>query len=214
MWSEPGFSTSSQVFVDSARPVAKALGRLVFDLRIERSARLPDGPMVVASNHYSHIDPVLGFAALGRSIRYLAVDELYGQSAFFDRLTLWLGAIPMSRVRAPLGALKAALAHLDAGGVVGLFPEGRRVWTWGEAELKRGAAWLSLRARVPLVPLAIDGSQYVMGRASMRIRPAPLRIEVGDPFDPADFAAGPDPVGALTEAWASWMHERLAHDPR
>ena len=89
--------------------------------------QIPDGPVVVASNHFSNIDPVVVSMTVQRPIRYLAVDELYGNSALFDRLTLWLGAIPMSRTRAPLGALRTALAELSAGGTVGVFPEGVRV---------------------------------------------------------------------------------------
>ncbi len=93
------------------------LGRY-FPLTCEGRERVPLGPLVVAANHFSHLDPVVVTVATGRPIRYLAVDELYGRSAFFDGLTLWLGAIPMPRSRAPIGALRCALAELAAGGAV------------------------------------------------------------------------------------------------
>ncbi len=162
---------------------------------------MPDGPVVVAANHFSHLDPVVASLAVGRPIRYLAVDELFGNSRFFDNLTLWLGAIPMSRTRAPLGALRLAIDELTAGGAVGVFPEGVRVWRWGEKEAKRGAAWLAQRVGVPLLPVAIAGTDEAMGRGTRRISHRPVHIEVCEPIFPCDFGGGPDPLGAMTGVW-------------
>ena len=185
------------------------LGRF-FPLACEGRERVPGGPLVVAANHFSHLDPVLGAVAVGRPIRYLAVDELYGRSAFFDNLTLWLGAIPMPRTRAPIGALRVALAELGAGGTVGLYPEGMRVWTWGEAEPKRGAAWLARRAGVPLLPVAVAGSEEALGRGTTRVARRPIHVSVCDPLYPADWEAAPDPLGAMTEEWRRRVGEALA----
>ena len=185
------------------------LGRF-FPLTCEGRDRVPDGPRVVAANHFSHLDPVLGAVAVGRPIRYLAVDELYGRSAFFDNLTLWLGAIPMPRTCAPIGALRVALAELDAGGTVGLYPEGMRVWTWGEAEPKRGAAWLARRAGVPLLPVAVAGSEEALGRGTTRVARRPIHVAVCDPLYPADWEAAPDPLVAMTEEWQKRVGEALA----
>lgn len=181
-------------------PVAGVLGKWWVDW--ERwGPRLPDGPVVVAANHFSNLDPVVVSMAAQRPIRYLAVDELYGNSAFFDRLTLWLGAIPMSRTRAPLGALRTALVELAAGGTIGLFPEGVRVWNWGEVESKRGAAWLALRAGVPLVPVAIWGTDLVMGRGSTTISRRPVTGVTCAPILPDDHRHAANPARSMTEEW-------------
>ncbi len=166
-----------------------------------RGAAIPRGPVVIAANHYSNVDPVVVSITVDRHVRYLAVDELFGMSAFFDGLTHWLGAIPMSRTRAPLGALRTALAELSAGGTVGVFPEGVRVWVWGETRPRRGAAWLARRAGVPLIPVAIAGTDQVMGRGGHGIARARVTVVVCDPILPADFAATPDPLGAMTDEW-------------
>jgi 1-acyl-sn-glycerol-3-phosphate acyltransferase len=184
------------------------LGRF-FPLTCEGGQRVPEGPLVVAANHFSHLDPVLVAVAVGRPIRYLAVDELYGRSAFFDNLTLWLGAIPMPRTRAPVGALRLALAELDAGGTVGLYPEGMRVWTWGEAELKRGAAWLARRSGVPLLPVAVAGSEEALGRGATRVARRPIHVAVCAPLHPADWSSAADPLGAMTEEWRRRVGEAL-----
>ena len=193
---EPGLPFGSATAWRIGMPLGRALGRWWVDYHRTGPA-LPPGPVVVAANHFSDVDPVVVGMTAGRPIRYLAVDELFGHSHVFDRLTHWLGAIPMSRTRAPLGALRTALAELAAGGTVGVFPEGARVWHWGEALPKRGAAWLARRAGVPLVPIAIAGTDQVMGRGSHRIRRAPVRVVVCDAIDPRDYGS----PGEMTEEW-------------
>ena len=197
----PGFPLGASPAWRAAIPLGSALSRWWVDF--ERAGQPPpDGPIVVAANHYSHVDPALVSFTVRRPIRYLALDELYGNSRFFDRFTLFFGAIPVSRTRAPIGALRLALAELASGGTVGLFPEGVRVWTWGEAEPKRGAAWLARRAGVPLVPVALAGTDLVMGRGARRISRSPVLGVVCEPIFPEDYSEHDDPVGAMTEKWA------------
>ncbi len=169
----------------------------------------PPGPVVFAANHFSHLDPIMVGAVTRRPVRYLAVDELYGNSRVFDGLLVWLGAIPMSRTRVPLGALKLALAELAAGRSVGLFPEGVRVWAWGEKEPKRGAAWLARRAGVPLVPVAVAGSDQAMGRGASRMTRTPIHVSVCEPVDPQSHVDAEDPVGEMTRAWTDRIASAL-----
>lgn len=165
--------------------------------------------MVVAANHFSNIDPVVVGMTVSRPIRFLAVDELFGNSSSFDALTHWLGAIPLSRTRAPLGALRLALAELAAGGSVGVFPEGVRVWTWGETAPRRGAAWLARRAGVPLVPVMVAGTDQVMGRGGRRIARARVTTVVCEPILPAEYTRHADPVGAMTDEWRRRVGDAL-----
>jgi len=164
--------------------------------------------MVVAANHYSHLDPVVVGAAIGRPLRFLAVDELYGNSSFFDHLTTWLGAIPMPRETIPLAAMRLCLEELAEGGSVGLFPEGVRVWRWGEVRPKRGAAWLAHKAGVPLVPVAVAGTGEAMGRSTGRISRKPIRVHVCEPVLPGATVSD-DPVGEITELWRSSVDRAL-----
>jgi 1-acyl-sn-glycerol-3-phosphate acyltransferase len=189
-------------------PAAGLLGRWWIDWE-RRGSPLPDGPAVVAANHLSNIDPVVVGMTVQRPVRYLAVDELYGNSAFFDRLTLWLGAIPMSRTRVPLGALRTALAELAAGGTVGVFPEGVRVWNWGEIDPKRGAAWLARRTGAPLIPVAIWGTDLVMGRGSTHIARRPVTGVRCESILPGDYDGSPDPLGAMMEEWKRRVGDAL-----
>ncbi len=207
----PGFPPLGETGWRIGRSMARPSFRVFFPSAAVGTHLVPDGPLVVAANHYSHLDPVLVGIAVKRPIRYLAVDELYGNSAFFDNLTMWLGAIPMTRTRVPLGAMRTALAHLESGGGVGLFPEGVRVWTWGEVDPpKRGAAWLSRRSGAPLLPVAIAGSDQVLGRGTTRVARRPMRTVVCEPIRPGDFDDEADPVGAMMMEWRDRVGRALA----
>ncbi|MDX1689569.1 MAG: lysophospholipid acyltransferase family protein [Acidimicrobiia bacterium] len=207
---EDGFSRGGRLVWRTVPPLARLLFGVAFDFRREGHERIPPGPVVFAANHFSHLDPVILGATVDRPVRYLAVDELYGKTAFFDRLTVWLGAIPMSRTRAPLGALRVALDELASGGSVGLFPEGVRVWTWGEVGPKRGAAWLARRSGTPLVPVAIFGTDDAMGRGQFRIDRRPLSSFVCEPIHPADHEDAEDPLASMVATWEERIDAGLA----
>ena len=142
---EPGFPFAADNLWRGANFVVQRLLPKVWDFELVGRNAITEGPLVVAVNHFSHLDPVASAVAAERPARYLGVDELFGQSKFFDGITYYLGVIPMPRGRVPLQAMRAALNHLNEGGAVGLFPEGRRVSEWGESPPKQGAAWLARR---------------------------------------------------------------------
>lgn len=166
--------------------------------------------MVAAVNHFSFADPLMAGLALRRPVRFLALDELWGQRRPLDWTLATFGAIPLPRERGvPLGALRAAVRHLRAGGAVGVFPEGRRVAEWGESPLRPGAAWLSLRTGAPVVPVALWGTGGVMPRDEMRVRRGPVRAVVCAAISPAPYAGRPRSAYALTAAVRSVLDEEL-----
>ncbi len=196
-------------FLWSVGPVTvRAVGRLVFSMRIELQGDLPQPPFVVAANHFSHLDPVAIGASVGNPIRFLAVDELFAISALLDRLLGWVGVIPLSRSRVPVRTLRVALARLEAGEIVGVFPEGTRVSRWGDLFPKRGAAWLAVRAKVPLVPVAVIGTDRAFGLDN-RLHLAHIRVVVGRPLGPQ-----PEDAFILTSKWESWVTDQLARFPQ
>ena len=179
------------------------------DLRVTGQENLPPAPYVIAANHLSFVDPVLVSLAAGRNVRYLAVAGLFGRSRGFDRLISFFGAIPTPRDRAPVSAVRAAIAELEAGYPVGVFPEGRRVERWGDETPQRGAAWLALATGVPLVPVAVFGSQGTLGPLERTVRRTAVRMWVETPLDPTSFLDHVDPVAAISVAWAESVAARL-----
>lgn len=190
-------------------PPARALAAW-FPYSVLRRAQLPTGPFVAAINHISSLDPPIAGLALRRPVRFLALDEIWGVHPALDAALTLFDTIPVSRSgRRPLGALRAALRHLESGRPIGVFPEGRRVAAWGEVPLKTGAAWLAVRASVPVVPVAIWGSQHAMPMDGMRIRRAPIRVVVGAPINTSPFMDQSDPVATLNESIRSALDREL-----
>lgn len=187
-------------------PLLQATGVLAWGLRVDRAGGFPPPPFVVAANHFSHLDPMLVGLVYRRPILFLAVDELYGIHRPLDLALDLVGVMPITRTGVPLGAMRASLHHLAAGGVVGVFPEGTRVRTWGEHRPKPGAAWLAARAGVPLVPVAIAGTDRAFG-VDNRPGRARIRVRVGPPLR-ATGRARPE-VDALTTRWWDWTEGAL-----
>lgn len=181
-----------------------------FPYSVVRKARLPKGPFVAVINHFSLLDPPIAGLAIRRPVRFLALDEIWGVHRALDAVLMLFDSIPVSRSdRQAVGALRAALRHLESGHPIGVFPEGRRVAVWGEMPLKTGAAWLAIRASVPVVPVAIWGSQHAMPMDGMRIRRAPIRVVVGLPIDPEPFLEQSDPLVTLNESIRSALDREL-----
>jgi 1-acyl-sn-glycerol-3-phosphate acyltransferase len=142
-----------------AAPPSRLITRAFFDLSVVGADNVPsEGPVVIASNHFSHLDPPLLDVHTTRKVRFLAVDVLFGKNRILDSFLNIADAIPLDRDGYPIRAMRAAIEHLREGHAVGLFPEGRRVERWGVDDPKRGAAWLAWMSGAPLVPVAIHGT--------------------------------------------------------
>jgi 1-acyl-sn-glycerol-3-phosphate acyltransferase len=189
----------------------KPIARAFLDLEITGREHIPsEGGLVVAANHLSHVDPVVVTVSIDREVRYIAVDELFG-GPVFDAVTQFFGAIPTDRDGVPLNALKEAIRHVEGGGVVGLFPEGRRVAYWGESAPKRGAAWLAWMTGAPMLPVTVHGTQRVLSPANReRIGRPSLRVWVDEPLLWHEYAGFIDPLGEMTERWRRQVGSHLA----
>lgn len=195
------------------RPAAWLLSKLGFRMRVEGRDRLPLRSAVLAVNHYSFLDPPLVGFAYGRPIRFLAVHSLWGMHPLFDRLINLFGAVPLRNEGRPVRALRLALDHLRSGGIVGIFPEGRRVMEFGDEAARRGAAWLSWKTGAPLVPIYVHGSEWSLSHRHPPFRFIPIVVHVGAPIDPADHPSGREAIASMTEEWMRRM-EALRHEAR
>lgn len=180
----------------AARQVAN-----LFPIDVIREVPIPEGPVVFAFNHHSFLDPVVAGATGERPIRFLATDEIIGHYRVLDWALEVLNAIPINKQTVPLGPIRQALAALAAGISVGIFPEGERTHEWGDAPVKRGGPWLAIRAGVPLIPVALLGTNDAMPirhDTKLRIRRRPMRVWSGAPLWPKEFDGDSH---AMLEAW-------------
>ncbi len=183
---------------------------VVFDLRVTGKDHIPKtGGAVIASNHFSHLDvPLLG-TNLDRYTRFLAVDELFGNSRLFDATLNFFEAIPIDRDGYPVRALRRAIEVLLDGEPIGVFPEGRRVEQWGVDKPKRGAAWLAWKTGVPLIPVAIQGTQHALGPATKGMKRTAVRIWIEEPLTWSDYADRTDPLSSMMSDWYERVNKHL-----
>ncbi|RGC66393.1 1-acyl-sn-glycerol-3-phosphate acyltransferase [Micromonospora sp. MW-13] len=172
---------------------AKTMFR-VLDLRlkVEGSHHVPrTGGAVLASNHVSYLDFIFcGFGAhpSRRLVRFMAKHEVFAHK-ISGPLMRGMKHIPVNR-RAGAASYNAAVDALRGGEVVGVFPEATISRSFTVKDLKNGAARMAQDAGVPLLPVALWGTQRLWTKGRPRTltrRHTPVTILVGEPIDPAAF---------------------------
>jgi len=145
-------------------------------------------PCVFVANHQSMIDICALFMALPIPVRFLLRSEL-GRVPFLGWYTRATGMVLLKRGTSieARRAVDQAVALLDAGHSLCAFPEGTRSRDRQVGKFRGGAFSAALAARVPVVPIAIEGSGAVMPPGSFRIRPGTIRVRFGDPIRTEDL---------------------------
>src|SRR5512133_378213 len=147
--------------------------------RIGREHIPATGPFILAANHRSFLDPFVIAVMARRPIYFMTKKE-----AFINRPVAWLlaslGAYPIDREGGDHEAMDTTKAILARGDGVLIFPEGTRTRPGPLGRPKRGVGRLALETGVPVVPVAIIGSEAV--RKGWRIRPYKVRIRAGAPL--------------------------------
>ena len=158
------------------RGVLQPFFHLYFRLSRIGREHVPDGPVILAANHRSFLDPFVIGMLVRRPIYYVAKKEL-----FRHRLEAWflnaLGAFPVDRGVGDKDMLETARAILARGDPLVMFPEGTRIRPGSLGRPRRGVGRLALESGAPVVPVAVIGTEAV--RRGWRIRPHKVRIRVG-----------------------------------
>lgn len=148
------------------------------------------GPVIVAANHASNLDPVVIAAALmprlGRRLQWLGKKELFSWP-----ILGWVatngGVHPVDRSTADVEAFRLAVRILDEGHALFVFPEGTRSHDGTLREARDGVSVLALRTGAPIVPVGIAGSFEVWPRGQKFPHPGGrVTVRVGSPFRVAD----------------------------
>lgn len=161
------------------RFLVRGLLRGIWQLQFEGVAHFPPrGPLIIACNHPSEIDPIVLAAALPFRPTYLASKHIEQFPVVF-----WLARqfdpVFIRRGLTDVGGMRACLARLAKGEVIVVFPEGRVVQDADLGPLHRGAAFLSMRGRAPIVPVALVGTGVMWPLGARWPRKARLRVRVG-----------------------------------
>ena len=139
---------------------------------------------VYAANHTSYMDTPVVFASLPFQFRILAKKELW-PIAFIGWYLNRSGQIPIDTVtaRGTLSSLAAGVRALNGGMPLFVFPEGGRTATGLLQPFLAGAAYLAIRAQVPLVPIALRGVYDLLPIHTHHLHPGDLTLVAGEPID-------------------------------
>jgi glycerol-3-phosphate dehydrogenase (NAD(P)+) len=169
--------------------------------RIGREHLPRSGPLLLASNHRSFLDPFVIGMLVRRPVYYMAKRELFDK-----RWQAWLlnslGAFPVDRGAGDAAAIATARSILERGDCVVLFPEGTRVRPGPLGCPRRGVGRLALETGAPVAPVSVIGTEDV--RRGWRIRPRRVRVRAGRPLlFPLPQHASPGLAAAVTDRiWA------------
>jgi 1-acyl-sn-glycerol-3-phosphate acyltransferase len=118
-----------------------------------------DTALLIIANHTSFGDPLLLAAAFPKHITFIAKEEFLRQG-----FTRWLfgkgfGAVFLNKEESDLSALRTAIKLMKGGHTVGIFPEGHRNFDQKISQFMPGAAFIALKSKTPVLPVAISNSR-------------------------------------------------------
>jgi 1-acyl-sn-glycerol-3-phosphate acyltransferase len=128
---------------------------------IEGLENVPEkGPVIIVANHVSNWDPIVIGCAVERQVHFMAKKELF-EIPFLGFLISVLGSFPVDRGCVDRAAIRQTLKLLNQGEIVGIFPEGTRSKTGELLPPSPGAAYIALKAQVPICPVALLGTNKI-----------------------------------------------------
>jgi len=165
--------------------------------RIYGAENVPqEGPLVVVINHASNFDPPIVSCCVQRPVAFMAKEELFNIPVLKQGIKLY-GAYPVKRGMGDRSAIRSALACLEEGWAVGLFLQGTRTPDGRITEPKLGAALIAAKAKVPLLPVSLWGTNKILAEGSIP-RSVPVTVRIGQVID-APTSTKREELEALTQ---------------
>jgi 1-acyl-sn-glycerol-3-phosphate acyltransferase len=202
------FETSGRRQIAVARAWASCLLRgSGVKVKVEGLEKIgAEGSYVFVSNHLSYMDTPVVLANIPVQFRFLAKSGLF-QIPLLGTHLARAGHIPVPRddARAAVKTMTTAAQAIRERGIsLLIFPEGGRSQTGELADFKEGAAYIAIRAGVPLVPVALKGTREILPFGSAHVRSGSVTMRIGDPVSTEQMQVR-DRVRLSAE-----LHDRIA----
>jgi 1-acyl-sn-glycerol-3-phosphate acyltransferase len=160
----------------------RAMYATYFRWRVFNPERVPlKGPVILASNHASYLDPPLVGSGLKRGINYLARDTLFRFPGIGWLLRQW-NSVPVDREGGGAAGLKAILDRLLDGGAIILFPEGTRTRDGKLQPARSGIGLTVIKSTAVVVPARVFGTFEAYGRHVKYPKPHRVAVKYGRPM--------------------------------
>jgi 1-acyl-sn-glycerol-3-phosphate acyltransferase len=191
--------------------VSALITRGVWRTRVTGTLPIPAGQgAVIVANHNAGIDPWFIQLAVDRPVHWMVATEYFHHPAmhWFFRIAT---SIPVSRAGVDTSATKTAIRLAEAGGLVGLFPEGK-INLSDELLLpgRPGAAMIALRAKVPVVPCYIRGAPHSESIPGTFFKLAKTHLIIGKPIDLSPYSGAEPENGVYKELTLRFLREIAA----
>ncbi len=153
-----------------------------FRIEFHGAERVPaDGPVILAPNHASYLDPIWVSLPLRRKLRYMTWERMF-RVPVLGRLMRAFGAFPVRVELGDRGAMRHSVEHLRSGGALMIFPEGARTRTGQMMPFKPGVIQLALSTGAPIVPVTIIGGYRVLSPWHRIPRPLKIKLYYHEPL--------------------------------
>lgn len=154
-----------------------------FRWRVNNPENVPaQGPVILAANHMSFLDPPLVASGIDRLVSILARESLFRYPGVGWLLRSW-NAVPVDRDGGGAKGLRAIMGRLEEGGAILLFPEGTRSEDGKLGPARAGIGLTVIKSDAPVVPVRVFGTREAYGRHVKFPRPHQIVVTYGRPID-------------------------------
>lgn len=181
----------------------RLLCRLLGGYHVRGKENIPTGGAILCANHIAYLDPpVLGAAVTPRRTYFMAKKELF-ETPILGSIIRKSYAFPVDRDHFDREAIRNAIELLQKGEFVVVFPEGQRSPDGSLQPANTGPALMASKAGVPIVPVALKGTDEIMRRGRKGLHRGRVFVDIGQPIHPTQYGDGKldkDQLNAFTEA--------------
>ena len=167
----------------TVRSIVRFVMNLIARVEVYGMENLPEGNLILASNHLGRLDTAVLLYALDREDIVMPIAEKYKNHPLFGMLGRSVNAIWLNRFEADYAALREILRRMEQGGLMVIAPEGTRSKTEALQEGKPGVAFLASKSGYPVIPVAATGTEDRLVLENLKhFRRSRITARIGEPF--------------------------------